>query len=114
MNDNDERELRERFARLRNEEGGAAPAFAALLRRPVRQSRRAPGPRMVRWALAAAAVAVVAVGLSRFRRPAPGYGVDLASTSWHGPTDFLLVFPEDASLRTVPRLGEMDLNWRTP
>jgi hypothetical protein len=110
-----ERELRERFARLRHEEGGAAPEFGALLRRPVGEPpRRATGPRLIRLVLAAAAIAVIAVGLSRIRRPDPGYAIDLSSTSWHGPTDFLLVFPDDESLRSVPRLGEMDLNWRTP
>lgn len=115
MNQDIERELRERFGLLRDEEGGAAPEFGALLRRRVKEpSGRPAGPRLGRLVLAAAALAVIAIGLSRIRRPAPGYAIDLSSTSWRGPTDFLLVFPDDETLRTVPRLGEMDLNWRTP
>ena len=115
MSEDIERELRERFARLRDEERGAAPEFRALLRRPKEERPRGTaGPRLRRLVLAAAVVAIVALGLSRIRRPSPGYGIDLSSTSWHGPTDFLLVFPDDETLRTVPRLGELDLNWRTP
>lgn len=115
MSEEQEHELRERFARLRHEEGGAAPEFGALLRRPVNQPpRRATGPRLTRLLLAAAVLAIIAIGLSRIRRPDPAYAIDLSSTRWRGPTDFLLVFPDDESLRTVPRLGELDLNWRTP
>lgn len=108
-------DLRERFERLRGEEQRAAPAFQELLHRPPRP-RPASGRRLTRLVLAAAAVAVVAIGLSRLVRPKLGaeYAIDLSSTSWHGPTDFLLVLPEDASLRTIPRLGETNLNWRTP
>ena len=113
MSEDNETELRERFARLRQEEGSAAPEFGALLRRPV--PPRGRSPRLARLVFAAAAVvAVIVIGVSRSRRPAPEYGVDLSSTGWRGPTDFLLVLPEDETLRTVPRLGEMDLNWRTP
>jgi hypothetical protein len=115
MNDDIERELRERLAKLRVEDAGATPEFGALLRRPVKEPpRRSAGPRLARLVLAALALAVVAIALSRIRRPGPGYAVDLSSTSWHGPTDFLLMLPDDETLRTVPRLGEMDLNWRTP
>ncbi len=115
MSEDIERELRERFGRLRDEEAGAAPEFGGLLRRRVKQPPHRPaGPRLAGLVLAAVALAVIAIGLSRIRRPRPAYGVDLSSTSWHGPTDFLLVLPDDETLRTVPRLGEMDLNWRTP
>ena len=79
MNENIEGELRERFRRLREEEGGAAPEFRALLRRPVTPpARRQAGPRLARLALAAAALAIVAIGLSRIRRPRPAYGIDLS------------------------------------
>jgi hypothetical protein len=115
MSEDIDRELCERFARLRNEEGGVAPEFGALLRRPVQEPRRqTAGPRLGRLVLAAVALGVVAIGLTRNRRPEPGYGIDPSLTSWHSPTDFLLVLPDDATLRTVPRLGELDLNWRTP
>ena len=115
MNEDIERELRERFGRLREEERGAAPEWRALLRRPAKEpAPRMAGPRLGRLVLAALALAVVAIALSRFRRPDPRYAIDLSSTSWHGPPDFLLLLPDDQTLRTVPRLGEMDLNWRTP
>ena len=113
MSEDVERELRERFAKLRVEDAGATPEFGALLRSQ-RRTAEPPNRRLWRLLLAAAVLAVVAIGLSRIRRPGPPYGIDLASTSWRGPTDFLLVFPDDEALRTVPRLGEMDLNWRTP
>lgn len=115
MTEDNDRELRQRFARLRDEEKQGAPDFSSLLRRPVgKRQHRTGGQRLVWLGLAAAAVLIVAIGLSRTRRSDPGYGVDLASTTWHGPTDFLLVFPDDPGLRTVPRLGELELNWRTP
>ena len=64
--------------------------------------------------LAAAILAGIVIGVTRSRRPHLGYEIDLASTTWRGPTDFLLVTPDNETLRTVPRLGELDLNWRTP
>ncbi|MEO8138909.1 MAG: hypothetical protein ABI742_04630 [Gemmatimonadota bacterium] len=115
MNDENESELRERFGRLREEDVAAAPKFHSLLERPV---VAAPRHRPTRWLgsvmLAAAVLAVIAIGITRSRGPHPRYSIDLASTTWRGPTDFLLVTPDNETLRTVPRLGELDLNWRTP
>ncbi len=85
MNQDNEAELRRRFARLREEEGRAAPDFGSLLRRPAGKPHSRPGGSRLVWlGLAAAAVGIVAIGLSRGDRPAPGYGVDLASTTWRG------------------------------
>ena len=115
MSDEVERELREHFQRLREEEARAAPDFRAILDRPVRVvPPRRPGARLLWVVLAAAVLAVVAIGLARLRHPRPAFEVDLSLTTWRGPTDFLLVFPNSETLRTVPRLGELDLNWRTP
>ncbi len=111
----EEEELRRRFGELRDAESRQAPEFRALLDRPARApTARHPGTRIGRLTLAAAVVALVAIGVTRSRRPHPMVEIDLASTSWHGPTDFLLVLPDNESLRSVPRLGELDLNWRTP
>lgn len=106
----DERDLRERFAALRAEDAQAAPDFGALRRRvPAPAAARPP----LRLVLAAAALVVLAIGLLRLRRPAaPDYPIDLASTTWHGPTDYLLKLPDAPNLRTVPRIGETELNWR--
>jgi hypothetical protein len=115
MNDENERELRERFGRLRQEDASAAPRFHSLLERPVGAApRRRPTPWLRSIMLAAAILAVIAIGVTRTHRPSTRYEIDLASTTWRGPTDFLLVTPDNETLRTVPRLGELDLNWRTP
>jgi hypothetical protein len=115
MNPDDERELRERFGRLREEDGRAAPGFRNLLeRRAEVADRRRPATWLRPLMLVAAILAVVVIGVTRTHRPHPGYEIDLASTTWHGPTDFLLATPDNEALRTVPRLGELDLNWRTP
>ena len=115
MNDEDERELREHFGKLRQEDAAGAPGFRSLLERPQGAAPRRRPARWLRSAMVAAAIlAVIAIGVTRTGRPHPRYEIDLASTTWRGPTDFLLVTPDNETLRTVPRLGELDLNWRTP
>lgn len=115
MNDDGERDLHERFGRLREEDAGAAPGFRGLLQRPVGAGvGRRPAARSGLLLLAAAVLAGVVVSVARNRRAHPGYEIDLSSTTWHGPTDFLLVTLDDETLRSVPRLGELELNWRTP
>jgi hypothetical protein len=120
-NEESEQELRESFQRLRADDATATPEFHALLHRTRPSISRTGTPHHQRnlrnlrnLRIAVAALALLAVLIWRTRRhPAePGYAIDLASTTWHGPTDFLLAYPTDPALRTVPRLG--DLNWRTP
>lgn len=79
-------DLRKLFATLRERDLGATPGFAAP---------RAPAPRRwrgsaVRWAIAAAAVASLAIILGRpARQEAPVPSL----SAWRAPTDFLLKTP---------------------
>jgi hypothetical protein len=104
MND-DDRDLRELFARLRQEDRAGAPSF------------RAPAPREApRWMRAsrlAAAAAIVLLALvlgrpDRTRHRPSHYVVDPGAIVWRSPTDFLLVTPGRELLRTVPAVGSPD------
>ncbi|MFQ5599370.1 MAG: hypothetical protein ACE5G2_02310 [Candidatus Krumholzibacteriia bacterium] len=111
MDDKNDRELRERFARLRSEELSRVPSFRSVRSRRVR-SRAVVWPRV---AMAVGAVVVAVVGLKigfRGEAPDPGVGrrLDL-SIPWESPTDFLLATPGVELLRTVPTLGGVD-DWR--
>ena len=108
MTEREDHELRDRFAAQRLENEASAPGFqhtlaAAARARPV---RRRTG---LRLAAAIALVAVIALLAVRNRhRP----DVDLVGARLHGPTDFLLQVPGAELLRTIPRLGRMDLDRR--
>jgi len=85
----DDRDLRDRFVRLRRHDAGRTPAFRAVLERSSR-------PR-VPLALAAAGLAAVVLAallLARWPRTAPAHDVALAQaralSSWTAPTDGLL------------------------
>ena len=100
---NDDRELRDRFARLRQEDRSRVPAFRA----PV---AGAPSKPMwpVRIALAAA-IALIVFLIARPDGPSAGsLHVDLRAASWRSPTDFLLETPGRDMLRHVPAVGAPD------
>lgn len=95
----DDGDLRRRFDALRDEEARAAPQFGLPAARPVRL-RLAPA------GLAAAAIVVVAAGVWLAVRPSESDwgapGLDLGTTGWVSPTDFLLETPGLDLLRTIP------------
>ncbi len=114
-NDDSERDLRDEFARLRDEERRQATPFHDVLSKPIEP----PRPARASWVRITAAAAVLAliVGLTISRArwttpqgPVAGTDqameiVDLGATSWTSPTDFLLELPSQALLEEVPELG---------
>lgn len=97
-NDND---LRERFAVLREEEATNRPRFG------VPAERRLPRRIAPVWVAVPAAAAVATVwfiGRDRGEPEAP-YAIDLSSTAWAAPTDFLLETPGSDLLATLPDIG---------
>ena len=101
MND-DDRDLRDMFARLRREDHAHVPPFRLPASRPV-----SPWALPVKVAAAAAVIlvaVVLAVPHSGSRRP-PVQLVDLGDAAWHSPTDFLLNTPGHELLRTIPPIG---------
>lgn len=102
MND-DDRSLRELFARLKQEDRGRIPSFRMPKGRA--RTRAVWVPRVA----IAAAIALVAIVLARPDRPAPSVSVvDLGSVTWRSPTDFLLATPGSDLMRTVPAFGSPD------
>ena len=102
MND-DDRRLRELFARLKHEDRTRIPAFRSPEHRV--RSRSVWLPRVA----FAAAVALVAIVLARPNRPSGNVSVvDLGAATWRSPTDFLLVTPGSDLMRTVPAVGSPD------
>ena len=99
MND-DDRELRDRFARLRQEDRSHVPTFRA----PVvgKPSRRGwPVPIAI-----AAAIALIAFVIARpDGRPDVTLHVDLGAAAWRSPTDFLLDTPGRDMLQTCAGRG---------
>lgn len=102
----DDRDLRERFARLKQEDRAHLPPFR------VPRARETP-----RWGrpgrlAAAAAIVLIAFVLARPDRtppPVTGHqGVDLGTVAWKSPTDFLLITPGSELMRTVPAVGSPD------
>ena len=119
--DDDDRDLRARFAALREADQAAAAPFDTLLGAAERRQRRhSLAPRVA--AIAAALVLIAGGALSivdhhrRMSQRAPATALvrlDLRSTWWRAPTDFLLDTPGDRLLRTVPALGSAD-DWNLP
>jgi hypothetical protein len=109
----DDRELRERFERLRREDEPSQRPFGAViagatLRAPGRAVRRA---RLLRVATAMVAILVAVVVLviveSRValeRRERWSLRLDPDSVTWEGPTHFLLDTPGRGLMRTIPVL----------
>jgi hypothetical protein len=101
----DDRELREHFAQLKQEDRARVPSFRAPAVKATPRWRP-----VVRVALAAAIV-IMAIVLARpdqTPRIVAGPVVDLGATAWHSPTDFLLITPGSELLRSVPSVGSPD------
>lgn len=116
MSESGERELYERFERLRREDAAGGPSFRATLAEAQRRRARR-GFSVLRVAAAAVGVAtVVAAAVVVHLRLGPSDPrVDLAATRWRGPTDYLLRLPGADYLRTVPRLDASSVtDWRNP
>lgn len=92
----DDRDLRDRFARLRRAESREAPPFVVAVR--PREAR----PSVV-LTIAIAATLVLSV-LFLPDDVGPTETIDLRSARWVAPTDFLLNVPGDWMLRDVPRI----------
>jgi len=110
-----DRDLRERFERLRAEDARGAPSFSALLQRG---RSRVPAARVsrLRPILALAAVLALAALLVSPRRTAPPSVPStppLALDHWRAPTDFLLDTPGRQLLGEVPSFGS-DLSGFSP
>lgn len=102
MND-DDRVLRELFARLKHEDRVRIPSFRTPERRV--RTRSVWLPRVA----IAAAIALVAIVLARPDGPSRNVSVvDLGAATWRSPTDFLLVTPGSDLMRTVPAFGSPD------
>jgi hypothetical protein len=110
MKEEEERDLRRRFAALRKEDARGAPGFAGLWREAHgrRGSRRS---RPVFWlAVAAGTCALLVTTAMVARRPHLSPSAETIITPslshWRPPTDFLLQTPALEILTTVPALGE--------
>jgi hypothetical protein len=102
----DDRDLRNRFARLRSEDRSHVPPFHPPVAGNASRSRWPIGIAI------AAAIALVALVLTQ-RDPRPLVPVDLSVAAWRSPTDFLLDTPGRDMLRRVPVLGSPD-EWFPP
>lgn len=111
--EHDDRELHERFAALRERERGSAPPFARVMGgRPARHTRRWLQPVM-----ALGAVALVAVAIATWNRPAVEGDAELppelamVTGSLRMPTDYFLDVATSVSadeITNVPSIGAVD------
>lgn len=111
--EHDDRELRERFAALRDKDGGSTPPFVRVLGgRPARHTRRWLQPVM-----ALGAVALVAVAIATWKRPAvedeAAIPPELAMVtgSLRMPTDYFLDVVTSVradEITNVPSIGAVD------
>jgi hypothetical protein len=105
-----DRDLRQLFSRVRDEDRAHLPPF--------RSPTVAPGPsrrllHVTVLSAAAAAIVVAALTLSDYRRSAAEHDRTrsevqrrvFAGATWTSPTDFLLNTPTSELLRTVPTFG---------
>jgi hypothetical protein len=107
MEQQDERELRGRFAELRAKEAGVAPPFSRVVAgRPARR-----GGRWLVPAMALGAVAIFAVALATWRR-APADDVPpefaLVPGSMRVPTDYFLDLATTMRADEIPTIGSVD------
>ncbi len=113
--DDQDPELRGRFARLRREDEAGAPKFAASLREAERARGGRPLEKKLAWGVAAGAAVVMVVALGVAQRwlqwrdsPAgPAHALEASILDWTAPTDFLLETPGAELLRTTPALGRL-------
>ena len=101
MND-DDREFRELFARLKGQDRGRVPSFRAPAAKV--RPRWRPGARVA----IAAAIVLITLVLAQPDRTPPSMAnqnVYSGAATWESPTDFLLVTPGSELLRAVPAVG---------
>jgi hypothetical protein len=101
----DEREIRQRFAQLREVDRARTPGFAQTYARA--RSRRHWLATVQLWPLvigAAAAVAIAAIWLEHGRSFSPSTPAPAIAT-WRAPTDILLRTPGSELLGAMPALG---------
>jgi hypothetical protein len=92
---NEDRELREIYQRLKAQDTRSAPSLDSVLA----ERRRASA-----WSWAPVGALVVAGLLVAFWNPSPE-PEPVSISEWRSPTAFLLEFPGESLLRTVPSLG---------
>lgn len=104
MND-DESDLRERFAQLRAEERYVVPRFDPV----PRVRKRSVAGRMI--AATAMFVLLVVIAIAIRPRPTRFTDTDRAAVhslaEWHPPTDFLLRTPGSEVVTTTPRIPDL-------
>jgi hypothetical protein len=103
--EDDDTDLRDAFAALREADAAQAPPF----RVPRAEGRAPRGHRLVPWLGGLLAAAGLAAVLLPRARPLPGPAPTPPAASlerWTAPTDFLLRTPGREILETVPRFGE--------
>lgn len=109
MSPSDERDLRDQFAALRDEEAASAPQFSGVLRgRPVQSAAR-PSRRIPVAMLATAAVVAAVVLVTTSRRTEPSMEEAIAQarsiSSWTAPTDAWLTLSGLEIPNSVPSLS---------
>ena len=109
----DERELRSRFAQLREADQQSAPGFAQIYGHArERRSRRTTLLRPLMLS-AAAVIAMAAIGLAYARSLSPSAATPEIAT-WRAPTDVLLRTPASELLGEMPALGTSVLDTMIP
>ena len=104
VNDNDDRDLRGRFASLKSSDVAYAPAFAGILRRAARPGK----PAWRRYVAALAVLIVAALVVARFESRKSSEPETLI-TEWTSPTDFLLETPGHEVLEGVPEILQLPM-----
>jgi hypothetical protein len=101
----DDREIRDRFAELRETDRARAPGFAQTFARArARESWRARQRLRPLVISLAAAVVIAAIWLTQARSFSPSTATPTIAT-WRAPTDVLLRTPGSELLGTMPALG---------
>jgi hypothetical protein len=95
----DDRDLRDRFAGLRNADSHQVPPFGRSIGTRPREARAS-----VALTILIAATLILSV-LFLPRDVTPTETIDLRSARWIAPTDFLLNVPGDWMLRDMPRIA---------
>jgi hypothetical protein len=110
----DDREIRQRFAQLRDADQESAPSFAQTYGRArARRSFRATRRMKPLVFATAAAVVIAAIGLAYARSLPPSAATPEIAT-WRAPTDVLLRTPGSELLGEMPALGASVLDTMIP